>query len=100
MTTELGPGRNILAGVFPLLTHAMFTRMTFAGASSLLGGVVSDSEHHYLLNLVTRKPQATILTLVPWVLVRYGPEIRARSKFASVRYIFSLFRQIDADLIL
>lgn len=58
--------RNMLGGVFPLVTAAMFRRMTFAGASSFLGGV------------------GAVLTIVPWVLVFYGPRIRARSKFASV----------------
>ncbi|MCJ1400302.1 hypothetical protein MMC11_003507 [Xylographa trunciseda] len=57
--------RNVLGGIFPLITTAMFNRMTFAGASSFLGGV------------------GAILTIVPWVLVFYGPKIRARSKFAS-----------------
>ena len=57
--------RNILGGIFPLITTAMFNRMTFAGASSFLGGV------------------GAVLTIVPWVLVFYGPKIRARSKFAS-----------------
>lgn len=59
--------RNMLGGIFPLITTAMFTGMGFAGASSLLGGI------------------GALLTLVPWVLVFYGPKIRARSKFASVR---------------
>ena len=58
--------RNMLGGVFPLITDAMFTRMTFAGAASFLGGV------------------GAVLTMVPWVLVFYGPQIRARSRFASV----------------
>ena len=57
--------RNMLGGVFPLVTGAMFHRMTFAGASSFLGGL------------------GALLTIVPWVLVFYGPRIRARSKFAS-----------------
>ncbi|MCJ1406787.1 hypothetical protein MMC19_000856 [Ptychographa xylographoides] len=57
--------RNILGGIFPLFSTVMFERMTFAGASSFLGGV------------------GAILTIVPWVLVFYGPRIRARSKFAS-----------------
>jgi len=57
--------RNMLGGIFPLVTVPMFTRLTFAGASSLLGGV------------------GALLTIVPWVLVFYGPKIRARSKFAS-----------------
>lgn len=56
----------MLAGVFPLITDAMFHRMTFAGASTFLGGV------------------AALLTVVPWVLVFYGTRIRARSKFAKV----------------
>ena len=59
--------RNMLGGVFPLVTAPMFHRMTFAGASSFLGGV------------------GALLTIVPWVLVFFGPRIRARSKFASVR---------------
>ncbi|MCJ1471781.1 hypothetical protein MMC13_000422 [Lambiella insularis] len=57
--------RNVLGGIFPLITTAMYTRLTFSGASSLLGGV------------------GALLTIVPWVLVFYGPKIRARSKFAS-----------------
>ena len=60
--------RNMLGGVFPLITHLMFTRMTFAGASSFLGGV------------------GALLTIVPWVLVIFGPKIRARSKFARVSH--------------
>jgi len=43
----------------------MYERLTFGGASSLLGGI------------------GTLLTIVPWILVFYGPKIRARSKFAS-----------------
>ncbi|KAI4217611.1 MAG: hypothetical protein LQ351_000207 [Letrouitia transgressa] len=57
--------RNMLGGVFPLIARQMFTAMTFQGASSFLGGV------------------GALLTLVPWVLLFYGPRIRARSKFAS-----------------
>ncbi|TKA77549.1 hypothetical protein B0A49_02776 [Cryomyces minteri] len=57
--------RNMLGGVFPLITNQMFRTMTFGGASSFLGGV------------------GALLTLVPWILVFYGPRIRARSKFAS-----------------
>ena len=57
--------RNMMGGVFPLVTGAMFHKMTFAGASSFLGGM------------------GAVLTIVPWVLVFYGPRIRARSKFAS-----------------
>ena len=57
--------RNMLGGIFPLVTDAMFDKMTYQGASSFLGGV------------------GAVLTLVPWVLVFFGPRIRARSKFAS-----------------
>ena len=31
----------MLGGIFPLIARAMFTRMTFAGAASFLGGIVS-----------------------------------------------------------
>ncbi|OCL11783.1 MFS general substrate transporter [Glonium stellatum] len=57
--------RNILGGVFPLITTQMYRKLTYGGASSLLGGV------------------GALLTLVPWILVFYGPRIRARSRFAS-----------------
>ncbi|KFX91424.1 hypothetical protein V490_05908 [Pseudogymnoascus sp. VKM F-3557] len=57
--------RNMLGGVFPLVTAPMFKHLTFQGASSLLGGI------------------GALLTIVPWVLVLYGPEIRARSKIAT-----------------
>lgn len=71
--------RNILGGIFPLVTTAMFNRMTFAGASSFLGGV------------------GAVLTVVPWVLVFYGPKIRARSKFARVSLPFSPIRGEEAS---
>ncbi|KXL41433.1 hypothetical protein M433DRAFT_73011 [Acidomyces richmondensis BFW] len=57
--------RNMLGGTFPLFTKAMFISMTYQGAGSFLGGL------------------AALLTIVPWVLVFFGPTIRARSKFAS-----------------
>ncbi|OCK79709.1 MFS general substrate transporter [Lepidopterella palustris CBS 459.81] len=56
--------RNIVGGVFPLITTQMYIKLTYGGASSLLGGL------------------GVALTLVPWVLVFYGPRIRARSRFA------------------
>ena len=56
--------RNMLAGAFPLFTDQMFKKMTYEGAAGLLGGF------------------GALLTLVPWVLVLYGPRIRARSKLA------------------
>ncbi|KAF9888806.1 hypothetical protein FE257_008382 [Aspergillus nanangensis] len=57
--------RNVLGGIFPLVTEQMFNNIGYPGASSLLGGI------------------AVLLTIVPWVLVFFGPQIRARSKFAS-----------------
>ncbi|KAJ5899255.1 hypothetical protein N7495_003999 [Penicillium taxi] len=57
--------RNLLGGVFPLVTTAMFKNLGFPGASSLLGGL------------------GILLTAVPCVLAFYGPKIRARSKMAS-----------------
>jgi multidrug resistance protein len=61
----LGVCRNLLGGSFPLVTEQMFTGMGFQAASSLLGGI------------------GAVLTLVPWVLIFFGPRIRARSKIAS-----------------
>lgn len=60
-----GVCRNLVAGSFPLVTHALFKTLGFQAASSLLGGI------------------AAVLTIVPWVLVKWGPKIRARSKIAS-----------------
>ncbi|EME49232.1 hypothetical protein DOTSEDRAFT_120287 [Dothistroma septosporum NZE10] len=57
--------RNILAGAFPLFTRQMFQAMTYQGAGGFLGGV------------------GFILTIVPWILLLYGPKIRAKSKLAS-----------------
>ncbi|QIW97994.1 hypothetical protein AMS68_003512 [Peltaster fructicola] len=57
--------RNMLGGAFPLFTQAMFLKMTFQGAGSFLGGL------------------GTLLTIVPWVLLIWGPQIRRKSKFAS-----------------
>ncbi|KAF2856780.1 MFS general substrate transporter [Plenodomus tracheiphilus IPT5] len=57
--------RNMLGGIFPLITTQMYNKLGYGPASSLLGGI------------------GTLLTIVPWILVFYGPRIRARSKFAS-----------------
>ena len=38
-------GRNIMGGIFPLIDGFMFRHLTFEGASSLLGGVVSPHIH-------------------------------------------------------
>ncbi|KAJ5093602.1 hypothetical protein N7456_009463 [Penicillium angulare] len=57
--------RNLLGGIFPLVTRPMFQNLGYPEASSLLGAI------------------GLVLTLVPWVLAFYGPKIRARSKMAS-----------------
>lgn len=57
--------RNVMGAVFPLISGPMFKRLGFAEAASVLGAI------------------GVVLTAVPWVLVAYGPVIRARSKFAS-----------------
>ncbi|KAL4782148.1 major facilitator superfamily domain-containing protein [Aspergillus varians] len=57
--------RNLMGGVFPLVTNAMFNNLGFPEASSLLGAI------------------GAALCLVPWVLVVYGGRIRANSKLAS-----------------
>ena len=43
----------------------MFNTMTFQGAGGFLGGL------------------GFLLTAVPWVLLLYGPKIRAKSRLAS-----------------
>ncbi|KAF2103070.1 MFS general substrate transporter [Rhizodiscina lignyota] len=57
--------RNVLGGAAPLFTVQMYDAMGYGGASSFLGGV------------------AILLSFVPWILTLYGPQIRARSRFAS-----------------
>ncbi|CAG7921853.1 unnamed protein product [Penicillium olsonii] len=57
--------RNMMGGVFPLVSSQMFNNLGFGPAASLLGGI------------------GAALTLVPWLLVFIGPHIRARSKMAS-----------------
>lgn len=57
--------RNIMGGIFPLVTTQLYTNLGYGPASSLLGGI------------------GALLTLVPWMLMIYGPRIRARSRFAS-----------------
>ncbi|KAK3385412.1 major facilitator superfamily domain-containing protein [Podospora didyma] len=57
--------RNILGGVFPLVTAMMYDNLGEAKAGGLLGAI------------------ATALTVVPWVLVFFGERIRARSPFAK-----------------
>jgi hypothetical protein len=56
--------RNMLGGIFPLVSKQLFEHLSFGPAASLLGGI------------------GTALTLVPWLLVFFGPQIRARSRVA------------------
>ncbi|PSR88793.1 major facilitator superfamily domain-containing protein [Coniella lustricola] len=56
--------RNVLGGIFPLVTLQLFENLGTAKAGGLLGGI------------------ALVLTFVPWILVFFGPIIRARSAFA------------------
>ncbi|KAI1029313.1 hypothetical protein LB504_010867 [Fusarium proliferatum] len=56
--------RNVLGGIFPVLTGIMFDNLGLRNAGCVLGGI------------------ASVLTLIPWVLVFFGSRIRARSKFA------------------
>lgn len=57
--------RNALGGCFPLVTRQMFTNLGYGPASSLCGGI------------------ASVLGLVPIILIFYGDKIRERSKVAK-----------------
>lgn len=57
--------RNLLGGIFPLLTARMINTLTLKGTGGLLGGV------------------GLVLTAIPWLLYFYGRRIRARSPFAK-----------------
>jgi MFS family permease len=58
--------RNVIGGVLPICTAPMFDAMKIRPAGLLLGIL------------------ATALTTIPWVLVFWGPAIRARSQMAIV----------------
>lgn len=57
--------RNLIGGIFPLLTARMITSLTLKGTGGLLGGL------------------GLLLTTIPWLLYFYGRGIRARSPFAK-----------------
>ncbi|KZS94443.1 MFS general substrate transporter [Sistotremastrum niveocremeum HHB9708] len=57
--------RNLAAVAFPLFTDQMYTRLTFPWASTLLGCI------------------AWLMAPIPLVLFFWGPQLRARSRFAS-----------------
>ncbi|PNP57455.1 hypothetical protein THARTR1_02453 [Trichoderma harzianum] len=56
------------AGVFPLFTIQMYTTLGIDWASSLLGFI------------------ALALIPIPWVLFKFGPKIRAKSRFETHKY--------------
>ncbi|KAI1638364.1 major facilitator superfamily domain-containing protein [Biscogniauxia mediterranea] len=64
--------RNVLGGVFPLVTTLLIQNLGEDAMGGLLGGI------------------ATVLTIVPWVLVAFGERIRRRSPFAVVRNFYFL----------
>lgn len=57
--------RNLIGGIFPLLTARMINSLTLKGTGGLLGGL------------------GLVLTAIPWLLYFYGRRIRARSPFAK-----------------
>ncbi|RBA18165.1 hypothetical protein FPRO05_11181 [Fusarium proliferatum] len=57
--------RNILGGVFPLVTARMISNLTLQGTGGLLGGL------------------GLLLTGIPWLLYFFGQRIRAHSPFAK-----------------
>ncbi|KAK2017241.1 major facilitator superfamily transporter [Colletotrichum eremochloae] len=60
--------RNILGGVFPLVTGALFRNLGEERAGSLLGSIAAG------------------LSIIPWTLVFYGERIRKRSRVATALY--------------
>ncbi|KAL4735678.1 major facilitator superfamily domain-containing protein [Aspergillus similis] len=57
--------RNLMNGVFPLVSRQLFENLGYGPAASLLGGIAAG------------------LCLAPWVLVVTGKSIRRRSRLAS-----------------
>lgn len=57
--------RNMLGGIFPLVSKQLFNHLSFGPAASLLGGI------------------GPALTLVPWLLIFFGSQIRVRSRHAK-----------------
>ncbi|KAF2101507.1 MFS multidrug transporter-like protein [Rhizodiscina lignyota] len=55
--------RSLLGGAFPLFTIQMYERFGIGPATSLLGGIV------------------LLLTPAPWLLYKFGPEVRAKSRY-------------------
>ncbi|GAA5922098.1 MFS transporter [Sporobolomyces koalae] len=61
----MGFCRNVTGAVFPLFTPQMYDRLGIQGAGALTAGI------------------ATLLSLTPFLLFRYGARLRARSSFAQ-----------------
>ncbi|GAA5994674.1 hypothetical protein JCM5350_000375 [Sporobolomyces pararoseus] len=61
----MGFCRNITGAIFPLVTPAMYQNLGIRGAGALTAGI------------------ATVLSLTPFLLFRYGAQLRARSSFAQ-----------------
>ncbi|ORY72935.1 MFS general substrate transporter [Leucosporidium creatinivorum] len=57
--------RNILGGCFPLFSTVMYDKLTFPIASTVLGGI------------------ASFFAIIPWIIIFYGPALRARSSVAK-----------------
>lgn len=67
-------GRNLLGGVFPLVTNAMFTNLGYPGASSLLGGIVRCTCERLSPSILTGTgPSSDPSTVGPCVLRRSNP---------------------------
>ena len=59
--------RYTLGGVFPLFTLQMYSNLGIGWATSLLGFIT------------------VALLPIPWVLFKYGPQIRARSIYPTIK---------------
>ncbi|KAK2593450.1 hypothetical protein QQS21_008823 [Conoideocrella luteorostrata] len=67
-TSANGLARYGFAGAFPLFTIQMYDKLGIDWACSLLGFV------------------SLVLLPIPWVLFKFGPKIRAKSKYETVDY--------------
>ncbi|KAL4757868.1 major facilitator superfamily domain-containing protein [Aspergillus foveolatus] len=68
--------RNLMNGVFPLVSRQLFENLGYGPAASLLGGIAAG------------------LCLVPWLLVVFGKSIRRRSRLAS-----ESFNRLDSNFV-
>lgn len=68
--------RNVLGGAFAVITGLLFRNLGLRNTGCVLGGI------------------ASVLTLIPWVLVLFGERIRSRSSFAIVSIGLGLDTQL------